>query len=64
MDYKSPEKIEILVKDGTAPYLKVVLCKWGEQFVTWCKNTDLGGYHHGHYFFNLQDALDDFNERE
>jgi hypothetical protein len=33
------------------------------QFVTWFYNTECGGYSWGHYVFNLDSAMDDFNKR-
>ena len=62
------EKIILLHDKETG----IVLCKWGEQFVTWEYRE--GAFHFGHYFtpfFStaylaadaLQQALDDYNIR-
>lgn len=45
-------------------YLNIVLCKWGNEFVTWMENTELGGYNHGHYYTDLLEAVEDYKARD
>ena len=47
---------------------RIVLVRWTKgsgrvEFVTWFWNDDCGGLSSGHYFLDLNDALDDFNAR-
>lgn len=35
----------------------------GDEWVTHYYNIELGGYSHGHYFFSLEEAEKDFQER-
>lgn len=51
-------------KPSTASYLKVVLAKWGNEYVTWIYNETFNGYNCGHYYRNIADAVVDFQERE
>lgn len=58
------KELEVLaVKYGGASYLQYRLCRWGNEYVTWCYNTDFSGYNHGHYFMDLEDAKRDFDKR-
>lgn len=59
------ERIILMQKDvPNCDYLKIVLCLWKGQYVTWTLNTDFGGCNGGHYFdTDLTSAVKDFNER-
>lgn len=43
--------------------LFLVLCEFGDEFVTWEYNSEFNGYGHGHYFVTLEKAKEDFDER-
>lgn len=47
---------------GQAPGF-IVLRQFGSQWATHFYNTQDGGFHHGHYFPNLDKAEADFTER-
>jgi hypothetical protein len=44
-------------------FLCVVLCVWGDEFVTWIYNAENGGVHDGHYYEILDEAIEDFEKR-
>jgi hypothetical protein len=50
--------------DEMTPPHSITLCKWGnEQWVTHWKNHQTGGFSHGHYFYDQEQALNDYVER-
>jgi hypothetical protein len=49
-------------------HIRIVLCKWRDEYVTWIHNTSLGDGKssqccEGHYFKNLTAAAKDFESR-
>ena len=44
-------------------FLWTVLCEWEGKYVTWVANTQATGASHGHYFNNIKDAANDFDQR-
>lgn len=51
-------------KPSTASYLKVVLAKWGSEYVTWIYNESFNGFSNGHYYTDLLSAVNDYSARE
>lgn len=58
--------IVLLRRDTGIPFLKVVLCEWRGEFVTWIQNIqeEGDGTSAGNYFKNLEDATLDFSTRK
>lgn len=56
------KKIELL-SNQFEPTLRLVLCEWGGQFVTWMDNLEIPGYFEGHYYNTLEDAVESFINR-
>ena len=54
---------------SNSEFLSIVICKVNKakdltEFVTWLYNHDFEGCVQGHYFDNLQDAVNDFVDRD
>jgi len=56
---------QLLSKPANRYCITIVLCAILDkpEWVTWIYNSELKGYFLGHYFTDLQSAIDDYNQR-
>lgn len=58
------ERVVLKRKFADEHFLEIVLAIYMGKFVTWIYNRQDGGYYHGNYFNNIDDAEKNFDKRK